>query len=178
VPNHSCELCQWHKAHLITRRLHTSCLLFIPCFEPNSRLSVSSAHAPPQRAVQGVDKYVKKRKLDPLAAYIPAILVAQSQLLDVPSAAEVVSLDAARALLRQGAFNGLRDNVRAVSEYAARDIGTEAAKARATAFFKALENVDSALFLVGAPCPGAADVTKERCAGSRVLLLLRLKRSC
>lgn len=95
---------------------------------------------------------MKKRKLDPLASYIPAILVAQAQLLDVPAAAEEVGLEAARSLLREGAFIGLRDNIRAVGEYAADSIGKDTAKARVAGFFKAIEAVDQILFVVRPTC--------------------------
>jgi hypothetical protein len=96
----------------------------------------------------GIDKYIKKKQLDPLSAYLPSVLVAQSQLLDVPDAAETFGLEPARALLREGAFLGVRDSIRAIGEYAARTIGTDSAKAQVTAFFKAIEELDLEIFQV------------------------------
>ena len=97
-----------------------------------------------------MEKYLKKKRLEPLASYVPAVLVAQSQLLDVPSAAEQFGLEAARALLREGAFVGLRDNVRAIGDYAAAPLGKDASKARVQAFFKAIEDLDLLIFQVRA----------------------------
>jgi hypothetical protein len=96
----------------------------------------------------GLDKYIKKKQMDPLSTYLPSVLVAQSQLLDVPEAAETFGLEPARSLLREGAFVGLRDNVRVIGEYAVQSIGKDAAKAQVTAFFKAIEELDLALFQV------------------------------
>lgn len=101
----------------------------------------------------GLDRYVKKRRLDPLASYIPAILVAQAQLLDVTEAADQFGLEAGRALLREGAFVGLRDNVRAVGEYASENMGKDVAKAKVQAFFRAIDVLDGTLFQVcGCAC--------------------------
>jgi phage-related tail fiber protein len=58
---------------------------------------------------------------------------------------------AARQLLRTGAFNGLRDNVRALGEYAitaaAVDADKETAAGLVPATFKALEDLDNTLFI-------------------------------
>ena len=97
---------------------------------------------------RGIDAYIKKKKLDNLESYVPALLVAQGQLADVPLVAEQVDLTTARKLIREGAFVGIRDNVRAVGEYAEPVIGTAETKARLTAFFRSLEKVDGSLFLV------------------------------
>lgn len=57
---------------------------------------------------------------------------------------------AARQLLRTGAFNGLRDNVRALGEYAvsaAAAADKETAAGLVPATFKALEDLDNTLFI-------------------------------
>lgn len=41
---------------------------------------------------RGFSQYIKKRKLDPIETYIPAILQAKAQLLDVPSVAGKISV--------------------------------------------------------------------------------------
>ena len=81
---------------------------------------------------------------------MPAIIVAQSQLNDVPAVAQQFGVAPARKLIREGAFTGLRDNVRAIGEFVEPELGKDEAKARVNSFFKALEAVDQALFLVRA----------------------------
>jgi hypothetical protein len=67
---------------------------------------------------------------------------------EVPQAADQFGLQAARTLLREGAFVGLRDNIRAIGEYSEAKIGKEAAKAQTVDFFKAIETLDGTLFQV------------------------------
>lgn len=58
--------------------------------------------------------------------------------------------DAARSLLRSGPFSGLRDNVRAVGQYAGKAEGRspEEGDRLAAVFFTALQNFDFVLFQV------------------------------
>jgi hypothetical protein len=88
-----------------------------------------------------INRYVKRKRLDPLASYVPALLLAREQL--VASAAFFAEGDAtsARALLRSGAFRGVRESVRAVGEYA-----TEAGQPGSdlvAAFLRELEAFDA-----------------------------------
>lgn len=98
--------------------------------------------------LQGIDRYIKTKKLDPLVSYVPVLLVAQAQLGDVPLAAEELGIDATRSLLRKGAFDGLRDNVRAVGEYAAPAVGNATAQAAVKRVFVSFDSLDKALLLV------------------------------
>ena len=66
---------------------------------------------------RGIAAYVRKRKLDPLSSYVPAVLAAREQLAGLEGLAASDPVEA-RIELRSGAFEGLRDNVRAVGEYA------------------------------------------------------------
>jgi hypothetical protein len=100
-------------------------------------------------SVQGIDKYVKKKQLDPLVSYVPVLLIAEEQLDFVPLAAQENGVEATRSLLRKGAFVGLRDNIRCVGEYSAAVIGKDEASARVKKVFVSLEALDSALLLVG-----------------------------
>ena len=67
---------------------------------------------------RGIAAYVRKRKLDPLSSYVPAVLAAREQLAGLEGLVASDPVEA-RIELRSGAFEGLRDNVRAVGEYAA-----------------------------------------------------------
>lgn len=98
--------------------------------------------------MQGIDRYIKTKKLDPLVSYVPVLLIAQSQLDDVPLAAEELGIDATRSLLRKGAFDGLRDNVRAVGEYASAQVSTSTAQAAVKRVFASFDALDKALLLV------------------------------
>jgi hypothetical protein len=51
-------------------------------------------------------------------------------------------------LLRDGAFSGLRDNIRAIGDYAGQQIGKDAAKAQVAGLFKELDTLDGMLFQV------------------------------
>lgn len=96
----------------------------------------------------GMDRYIKRKRTDPLESYIPGVLVAQAQLLLVPGVVESEGLAAARDLLRKGAFVGLRDNVRAIAEFATPAVGAADAKGRQVALFTAIENLDLTIFNV------------------------------
>ena len=67
---------------------------------------------------RGIAAYVRKRRLDPLSSYVPAVLAAREQLAGLEGLVASDPVEA-RIELRSGAFEGLRDNVRAVGEYAA-----------------------------------------------------------
>lgn len=66
---------------------------------------------------RGLSRYIKRKNLDPLETYVPLVLEARGQL-DASGALLAKDKDAARSLLRSGAFSGLRDNIRALGEYA------------------------------------------------------------
>jgi hypothetical protein len=118
-------------------------------------------------AARGLGKYVRKRKLDPLASYVPPVLDARAQLARLPGSFD--DPKEARRLLRSGAFEGLRDNVRAIGEYAAAAASADGAgqpqaprppppQRLAADFFTALESLDLVLYWAvrdGAPTPTA-----------------------
>lgn len=96
---------------------------------------------------RGLSAYIKKKQLDPLETYVPLMLEAR---LVLASSRELATSNAAvaRELLRSGPYNGLRDNIRALGEYAARAEGGDAAAATGlvSAFFQALESYDRLLY--------------------------------
>lgn len=100
----------------------------------------------------GFDKYLKRKKLDPLDTYVPTVLLAQSQFQEVDGkldeGGEQKKYSDARSLLRTGPAASLRTDIRAVAQYAAEtgsDDGT-AASAAVDQCLSALEDLDSLLF--------------------------------
>lgn len=93
--------------------LRASSLLLLSSATPGTARAASST-----TTKDPINRYVKRKRLDPLASYVPALLLAREQL--IASAAFFAEGDAtsARALLRSGAFRGVRESVRAVGEYA------------------------------------------------------------
>ncbi|KAJ0030509.1 hypothetical protein Pint_13675 [Pistacia integerrima] len=63
------------------------------------------------------DKYVKKKKLDPLEVYVPPVILTQLQIKDLEKTLEVDKPEYAscRSQLRSGPAGSLRVNIRAVS---------------------------------------------------------------
>lgn len=91
----------------------------------------------------GLSKYVKKKKLDRIDTYLAPLIEAKGQLIRV---GRVMLQDPkeARSLLRSGIFAGLRDDVRAVGEYASQKDGGSPATGAAlvSGFFRPLEQLD------------------------------------
>lgn len=98
--------------------------------------------------MQGFDKYIKKKALDPLVSYIPVLLIASEQLEYVQLAASDLGGEETRSLLRKGAFVGLRNNIRSVGEYSSEICGKEVAQTRVRRVFASLEALDGALLVV------------------------------
>lgn len=90
---------------------------------------------------KGLSKYIRQKQLDPLETYVPLVLEARTQLLE---AGQVMLSDvpAGRQLLRTGALNGVRDNVKALGEYAIRNGRASTGRELVTRFFSLLEDFD------------------------------------
>ncbi|CAG9467491.1 unnamed protein product [Pedinophyceae sp. YPF-701] len=98
-----------------------------------------TAASPLASGGRGIDKYIRKRKLDPLETYLPPMIQGREQVLLV---AEVLDdPKSARSLLREGAMKGFRENARAVGQYSKENGGPE----KAEAIFKQLEALDLTL---------------------------------
>ena len=105
---------------------------------------------------RGLALYVKKRRSTDLAEYVPPLLQARTQLAEAVGAAVAAAepaseeeevreqLEGARDLLREGAFKGFRENLRAAAAYGAE--GTAEAEA-AAGVLKSLESLDNDLRL-------------------------------
>ncbi|XP_050220541.1 uncharacterized protein LOC126670763 [Mercurialis annua] len=110
-----------------------------------SHLLVVPNHA---KAAGYFDKYVKRKKLDPLEAYVPAVILTQFQIKDLEKILEVDEPQFAnyRSLLRSGPAASLRLNIRAVAQYASDAGSGDAAFNDVDQCLRALEDLDS-LFL-------------------------------
>lgn len=94
------------------------------------------------------DKYVKRKKLDPLEAYVPAVILTQLQIKDLVKTLEVdePQYSSCRNLLRTGPAASLRVNIRAVAQYASDSGNGKTAFENVDQCLRALEDLDS-LFL-------------------------------
>ena len=120
---------------------------------PAEAASAAAAAAPTlSSGKRGIAAYVRRRKLDPLASYVPAVLAAREQLAGLEGLAASDPVEA-RIELRSGAFEGLRDNVRAVGEYAGSSSGSGSGSSNSSsengsvkAFFESVQKLDYELF--------------------------------
>ncbi|KAA8538716.1 hypothetical protein F0562_028303 [Nyssa sinensis] len=93
------------------------------------------------------DKYVKRKKLDPLEAYVPAVILTQLQIKDLGKTLEVdqPQFAACRNILRYGPAASLRVNIRAVAQYASDSGSGKTAFNNVDLCLRALEELDSLL---------------------------------
>ncbi|CDY11454.1 BnaA09g40200D [Brassica napus] len=92
-----------------------------------------------------IDKYVKRKRLDPLEAYVPPVILAQLQFQDLEKILSVdkPEFEACRSVLRSGPASSLRVNIRAYAS----DAGySQTASNDVDRCLRALEEMDS-LFL-------------------------------
>ncbi|KAF6254920.1 hypothetical protein COO60DRAFT_272556 [Scenedesmus sp. NREL 46B-D3] len=101
---------------------------------------------------QGIDRYVKRKKLDPLDTYVPLVLEARERLATLDTVF-VTAPTVARQLMRSGPFSGLRDNIRALGQYASAPaaeggsgLPEKDAQQLVSGFFRALEDFDLVLY--------------------------------
>ncbi|WOL01017.1 hypothetical protein Cni_G09730 [Canna indica] len=122
-----------------TRRTASIALFFL--------LFGSTTHPNTAEAANPFDKYVKRKKLDPLEAYIPAVLLSRAQFEDLEKSLDTKqpSYDISRSLLRSGPAASLRINIRAVAQYAAEDGNGKIASDAVDQCLRALEDLDSLL---------------------------------
>ncbi|KAB1219841.1 hypothetical protein CJ030_MR3G009483 [Morella rubra] len=103
----------------------------------------------PNHAIAGsfLDKYVKKKKLEPLEVYVPAIILTQSQIKELENflGADQPQYASCRSLLRYGPAASLRVNIRAVAQYAVDNGNGKIASDDVDQCLRALEELDSLL---------------------------------
>ncbi|PON63405.1 hypothetical protein TorRG33x02_276490 [Trema orientale] len=98
-------------------------------------------------AASFLDKYVKRKKLDPLEAYVPAVILSEFQIRDLEKTLEgdQPQYASCRSLLRSGPAASLRVNIRAVAQYASEDGNGKTAFDDVDQCLRALEELDSLL---------------------------------
>ncbi|KAL3844286.1 hypothetical protein ACJIZ3_001689 [Penstemon smallii] len=91
-----------------------------------------------------MDRYMKKKKLDPLEAYVPAVILTELQIKELGQYLEVDQPKFAdcRNLLRSGPASSLRVNIRAIAQYASDDGNGKAASGEVDQCLRALEELD------------------------------------
>ncbi|XP_050365922.1 uncharacterized protein LOC126784502 [Argentina anserina] len=102
----------------------------------------------PDYAVAGVfDKYVKRKKLDPLEAYVSPVILTQLQIKDLEKSLEgdQPQFATCRSLLRSGPAASLRVNIRAVAQYASDSGDGKTASTSVDQCLRALEELDNLL---------------------------------
>ncbi|OMO86474.1 hypothetical protein COLO4_21139 [Corchorus olitorius] len=130
------------------------CAVSPPQWQEGRRLvSISLLCSPllllPNDAIAGslLDKYVKKKKLDPLEVYVPAVILTEFQIKDLEKTLEVdkPEFSSCRSLLRSGPAASLRINIRAVAQYASDAGNGQNAFNDVDQCLRALEELDSLL---------------------------------
>ncbi|KAG6389332.1 hypothetical protein SASPL_150800 [Salvia splendens] len=98
-------------------------------------------------AANAMDKYVKKKRLDPLEAYIPAVILTEFQIKELGQYLEddQPQFLSCRNLLRSGPASSLRVNIRAVAQYASDAGNGKYAFDEVDQCLRALEELDSLL---------------------------------
>ncbi|RLN18247.1 uncharacterized protein C2845_PM02G35840 [Panicum miliaceum] len=109
-------------------------------------------------AASPLDKYVKRKKLEPLETYVPAVLLTIDQFVDLEKSLqfEKPRFDETRSLLRSGPASSLRINIRAVAQYADSNGQGKAASDAVDECLRALEDLDSLLLHASRNDPSAS----------------------
>ncbi|KAA0064710.1 uncharacterized protein E5676_scaffold187G00160 [Cucumis melo var. makuwa] len=123
-----------------------------------------------------LDKYVKKKKLDPLEVYVPAVILTKLQIEDVGKILEGSKPEYAtcRSLLRSGLASSLRVNIRAVAQYASEDGNGNIAFDNVDRCLRALEELDSSLLRATRNDQGTSIESMKTNIDTAVLALDRL----
>ncbi|KAL1291051.1 hypothetical protein HN51_059594 [Arachis hypogaea] len=104
------------------------------------------------------DKYVKRKKLDPLEAYVPAVILTQFQIKDLEKTIEgdEPQFGLCRSLLRSGPAASLRVNIRAMAQYAFDSGNGKTAFNKVDECLRSLEELDSLLLHASRKDPKAS----------------------
>ncbi|CAI8599451.1 unnamed protein product [Vicia faba] len=105
-----------------------------------------------------MDKYVKRKKLEPLETYVPAVILTQFQIEDLDKTLEGDEPQFAlcRSLLRSGPAASLRINIRAVAQYASDSGNGKTAFNNVDECLRSIEELDSLLLRASRNDPGAS----------------------
>ncbi|KNA12797.1 hypothetical protein SOVF_122680 [Spinacia oleracea] len=104
------------------------------------------------------DRYVKRKKLEPLETYVPAVILTQLQIKDIEDSLEVdqPQYDIYRSVLRSGPAASFRSNIRAVAEYASDGGQGKAAFDDVERCLRAVDELDSLLLRASRNNKGAS----------------------
>ncbi|KAL1337717.1 hypothetical protein AAHE18_10G158600 [Arachis hypogaea] len=100
------------------------------------------------------DKYVKRKKLDPLETYVPAVILTRFQIKDLEGDEPQFGL--CRSLLRSGPAASLRVNIRAMAQYAFDSGNGKTAFNNVDECLRSLEELDSLLLHASRKDPEAS----------------------
>jgi hypothetical protein len=130
---------------------------------PPAAAAVIGGGGPNSAVTAGLQRYVRKKKLDAIDSYLAPLLNARDQLVRI---GRVMMKDpaGARKQLRSGAFAGVRDSVRAMGEFAAREQGQEAGAALVSGFLGGLEALDQQLLLAARGDVAAGEAAQAKLA--------------
>ncbi|KAL9230482.1 hypothetical protein vseg_005825 [Gypsophila vaccaria] len=132
--------------------------------------SISSSFPSHAIAANNVlDRYVKRKKLEPLETYVPAVILTQLQIKDLEKSLDVdePQYAAYRTVLRSGPAASFRSNVRAVAQYALDDGNGNGKSASddVDRCLRALDELDSLFLRASRNNPSAtAKLMKEKIA--------------
>lgn len=181
-PPHTHSLCRTHKGRLRCslssalscgrRQLSTTTLFILYQFNANALPADVKATELPK----ALDKYVKRKKLDPLETYVPAILLSQDQFEEIEQELQSDNPKYAdsRSLLRSGPAASLRVNIRAIAQYASEAGNGKVASDAVDQCVSALEELDSLLFRASRNDSKASIVTMKSKVQMAVAALNRL----
>ncbi|XP_074276439.1 uncharacterized protein LOC141600151 [Silene latifolia] len=128
--------------------------------------ALSSSSLPPHAIADNLfDRYVKRKKLEPLETYVPALILTQLQIKDIEKSLEVdqPQYTAYRSALRSGPSASFRSNLRAVAQYALDAGNGKTASDDVERCLRALDELDSLFLRASRNNPAAsAKLMKEK----------------
>ncbi|CAL0319095.1 unnamed protein product [Lupinus luteus] len=159
------------------KRLSVRCAVSPATWQESRRIvsiSIALSHLLliPNRAAAAegsiLDKYVKRKKLDPLEAYVPAVILTQFQIKDLEKTLEgdEPQFSLCRSLLRSGPAASLRMNIRAVAQYASDSGNGKTAFNNVDDCLRSLEELDNLLLRASRKDTGASIKSMKAKIGS------------
>lgn len=120
-----------------------------------------------------MDKYVKRKKLEPLETYVPAVILTQFQIKDLEKTLEgnEPQFSLCRSLLRSGPAASLRVNIRAVAQYASDSGNGKTALNNVDDCLRSLEDLDSLLLRASRNDPDASVKSMKAKVSSALIAL-------
>ncbi|XP_019417369.1 PREDICTED: uncharacterized protein LOC109328381 isoform X3 [Lupinus angustifolius] len=154
------------------KRLSVKCAVSPTTWQESRRIvsiSIALSHfllIPNRAAAEG--SMLDKKKLDPLEAYVPAVILTQFQIKDLEKTLEgdEPQFSLCRSLLRSGPAASLRVNIRAVAQYASDSGNGKTAFNSVDDCLRSLEDLDNLLLRASRNDPGASVKSMKAKIGS------------